>query len=101
MRGVRPASRNTEPAEDPRDSIDDEMWELMNQCWSHEPEARPTCQQILEELERQGVGRLEDEARDTTIPETLAGIGTARVDLNQVQDILDEVGTSLVWPSTK
>lgn len=94
MGGTPPAKRDKEPIADPRDTIDDEMWELMNRCWSNDPKARPVCREILEDLERQGVSQREDAMQDT-VPETIAGTNTARVNLDEVQAILDEVSTFL------
>ncbi|TDL26204.1 kinase-like protein [Rickenella mellea] len=30
--------------------LDDNMWDLLNQCWTHEPENRPTIERILAQL---------------------------------------------------
>lgn len=90
MKGALPGNRKKAPSTDPRDRIDDEMWELMGRCWSKNPKARPTCREILEELERQGVSQQTDESEDYMIPEAI--VGTDSVNLNQVQSILDEVG---------
>lgn len=30
--------------------LDDKMWALMERCWVDEPDARPTIQEILDEL---------------------------------------------------
>lgn len=36
---------------DPVDDVDEKMWKLMNWCWSIEVKMRPTCGEILLEIE--------------------------------------------------
>lgn len=91
MKGIQPASCKETPPADARDKIDDKMWELMDQCWSQKPEIRPTCRKILEELECQGVGQRSDESQDYVLPDVITGADTAKVDLNQIHSVLDEV----------
>lgn len=100
FRGIRPGSRDEDPPTDPRDMIDDEMWKLMDQCWSQDPSARPTARQIIQELEWQGVSQRDNEDKHTTVPETITGVNTVNIDLNEVQGILDEVSSLAARPPT-
>lgn len=41
--------RNRERLERP-ENIPDSYWNLINQCWAHDPEVRPTFEEIVERL---------------------------------------------------
>ncbi|KIO18817.1 hypothetical protein M407DRAFT_31531, partial [Tulasnella calospora MUT 4182] len=40
-----------DPADHPRLPEDDPLWDLLRECWSQSPEARPTINTVLQKLE--------------------------------------------------
>lgn len=80
--------------------IDDNMWELMKRCWTHEPENRPKCKEILQKLELCGLSRQEtSEVPDQTLYDSLdfqkemRGNEDIAIDLVKVEQILNEVSS--------
>lgn len=39
------------PSVESAPQLSDRMWELMNECWQHDPKLRPSASQVLERLE--------------------------------------------------
>ena len=48
LRGERPV-RPTDPEVVAR-GLDDKMWGILERCWAHAPEDRPTIEEVLAEL---------------------------------------------------
>lgn len=65
MTGKPPARRDEEFGSGTLDKVDDNMWRLMNWCWSAKPEERPTCVQILDLFEKEGL--MDTESEDKTL----------------------------------
>ncbi len=62
VQGRPPARRGDGPeADDALDNIDNSMWGLIEKCWSREVGDRPTCEQLLEQLELEGLASAEPE----------------------------------------
>lgn len=91
----------TRPSGDPRfdpDQINDEMWNLMNQCWNRDPGDRPTCKEITQWLNVEGPMRgRNDEIHDHVVQKrhrfqhAMVMNGDVLPDLDKVERILDEV----------
>ncbi|KAF9446239.1 kinase-like protein [Macrolepiota fuliginosa MF-IS2] len=93
-----PAKREHYPVADPTDVASSDMWDLMDRCWSHEPEGRPTSKQILQDL---GHNKIPKEHNDP-IPHRRGTGGhqlrsimkrnsDATIDLARIRHILNEV----------
>ena len=47
-RPLRPPGPNAE--EIVKRGLDDSLWQLLTECWAHDPAFRPTIQEVLERL---------------------------------------------------
>lgn len=86
-------SPSTEPGSDTRHR---KTCDLMHSCWEQKPEDRPTCQWIIQTLEREGlVRRCQGETRESQdfhFP-TVHACSNTQLDANQVENILNSVRT--------
>lgn len=77
----------------------DGLWDLMNSCWSFEPKERPSCKQICQQLEQEGLvcTVTEDEAQARFVQESryvqlIVGKNSdAKIDMVKVGEILAKV----------
>ncbi len=94
-----PAQRDEIMDSDTPDVIEDDMWELMNSCWSFEPKERPSCQQIYQQLGLEGLANTEseNEAQARFVQESrniqlIVGKNSdLKIDMVKVGEILAEV----------
>ncbi|KAF9441661.1 kinase-like protein [Macrolepiota fuliginosa MF-IS2] len=95
LRGEAPARSRELTTSHPADKINDRMWELINQCWSSKPENRPTCQEVIQELEARAVTPepLMDQSPHLSqqFRHVMRSGSETTVDLVQLQQVLEEV----------
>ncbi len=92
---VKPPAHRDEVADsDTPDVVDNDMWELMNSCWSFKPQARPLCDQICQRLGLGGLSNTEpeDEAQAQYLQAVVGKNSDFKIDMVKVSEILAEVG---------
>ncbi|KXN87401.1 hypothetical protein AN958_08832 [Leucoagaricus sp. SymC.cos] len=92
--GEKPARAEGYRPTSPSDVIDDGFWGLMERCWMLEPDGRPSCQQLLQELEKSfsiGIhilGNLQRWVEDSEFRQRAGDTFVASIDLDQVHRVL-------------
>lgn len=97
-KGERPAKPDPTPD---TDSTEAAIWELIDYCWALEPEERPTCSEMAQELKKRGITREQGDSTDDSAQRRQDFQNAMRkneevpLDLGRVEQIL-EVSKSLV-----
>ncbi len=88
-----PAQRDEVAASDTVDVINDDMWKLMDSCWPFEPEVRPSCEEICQQLGLGGLSNVEfeDEAQAQYLQVIAGKNSDFKIDMAKVGEILSAV----------
>ena len=97
--GVPPAQRDEVLSPHTSDTVGDVMWNLISSCWSFKPEERPSCKEICQQLEREGLlsSETEDEAQTRFVQESrhlqfiVGKDSDTKIDMVKVGEILAAV----------